>query len=251
MKKLISVLAVLWACLPTIDTFGEGIDEYTVLMLHCNGKDGSTAVIDSSCQGHIVAANGNSQIDTAQSKFGGASCLFDGGFKYFFSDRDSETLSVPDSDDWDFGSGDFTVDFWVYFDKTGDQWSSAANLISQHLDAENYWKINYHSNRHWLFAYVRDGIQQIGMTGGTLASIEAWHHVAVVRNGNNWNLYVDGTSIAKTTSSNAMPNLNAPLYIGGHNVINHQNLKGWMDEIRISKGKARWTSDFTPPTVEY
>lgn len=251
MKELISALVALWVCLPITNTFGEGIDEYTVLMLHCNGKDGSTALIDSSSQGHIVAANGSSQIDTAQSKFGGASCLFDGGFKYFFSYRDSETLSVPDSDDWDFGSGDFTIDFWVYFDKTGDQWSSEANLVSQHLDADNYWKINYHSTFYWLFAYVRGGIQQIGMRGGTRPSAEAWHHVAVVRNGNKWNLYVDGTSVANAASSDAMPSLNVQLYIGGHNFIIHQNLKGWMDEIRISKGKARWTSDFTPPTVEY
>lgn len=251
MKKAKLALVALSMFLSMANAFGEGVDGYTVLMLHCNGKDGSKDLVDSSSRNHIIAVNGKSQIDTAQSKFGGASCLFDGGFKYFFSYRDSETLSIPDSDDWDFGSGDFTIDFWVYLDKIGDQWSSAANLISQHLDGENYWKINYHSTRYWIFAYVRDGIQQIGMHGGTQISTDTWHHIAVVRNGNNWNLYVDGKSVASATGSIAMPNLNTQLYIGGHSVIAHQNLKGWMDEIRISKGKARWTSDFIPSTVEY
>ncbi len=258
-KILISVLAVLSAFLPATAAFGEGIDEYTVLMLHCDGKNGSKDLADSSRKSHVVSANGHSKIDTAQSRFGGASCLFDGGFKYFFSFRDSETLSIPPSEDWDFGNEDFTVDFWVCFDKTGDQWNSAAALVSQHSNTDdhyantiNYWKIEYHSSSLWNFAYVRGGIQQIGTRGGPRASPGTWYHVAVVRHGDNWNLYVDGKAIDKDIAKPvAMPDLNTPLYIGGDSIIIRQNLKGRMDEIRISKCKARWTSDFTPPDVEY
>ena len=54
----------------------------------------------------IVTANGNARITTGQSEFGGASGLFDGSGDY---------LSTPDSADWYFGTGDFTIDFWVRF----------------------------------------------------------------------------------------------------------------------------------------
>ena len=84
-------------------------DAYTVLLLHCNGVDESTTFTDSSGGGvgspHTVTAVGNAQIDTAQKKFDTGSALFDGTGDY---------LSLEDSDDWDFGTGDFTVDCWIY-----------------------------------------------------------------------------------------------------------------------------------------
>ena len=90
-----------------IGLIGGGVpDVNTLLLLHCNGADTSTTFIDSSRSHKTVTPNGNSQIDTAQSKFGGASSLFDGTGDY---------LSVPDSEDWNFGTGSFTFDFWVRF----------------------------------------------------------------------------------------------------------------------------------------
>ena len=77
-----------------------------VLLLHCDGTDGSTSFIDSSSSGHTVTAVGNAQIDTAQYKFGGASALFDGSGDY---------LTVPDSSDFNFGANPVTIDFWVKF----------------------------------------------------------------------------------------------------------------------------------------
>src|SRR3990167_7740340 len=73
----------------------------TSLMLHMDGADASTTFTDET--GKTVTANGNAQIDTAQSKFGGAAALFDGAGDY---------LTVSGSADWDLGTGDFTIDFW-------------------------------------------------------------------------------------------------------------------------------------------
>ena len=77
-------------------------DSYTVALLHFNGADASTTFIDES--GKTWTASGNAQIDTAQSKFGGASGLFDGT---------GDSITTPDHADFDVGSGDFTVDFWM------------------------------------------------------------------------------------------------------------------------------------------
>ena len=78
-------------------------DSYSKALLHLNGTDASTTITDES--GTSWTANGNAQIDTNNSKFGNSSGLFDG----------NDALSSVDSDDWYFGTGDFTIDFWVYF----------------------------------------------------------------------------------------------------------------------------------------
>src|SRR3990167_5305793 len=81
-------------------------DTDCVLMLHMDGTDGATTFTDSSDNAKTMTAVGNAQIDTAQSKFGGASGLFDGT---------GDWLTTPDSTDWDLGTGDFTIDFWIRF----------------------------------------------------------------------------------------------------------------------------------------
>src|SRR3990167_4126243 len=79
----------------------------TQLLLHCDGTDASTTFTDSGNTVHTVTANNSAQIDTAQKKFGTASGLF--------ASATSDNLSVPDHADWDFGTSDFTIDFWFRF----------------------------------------------------------------------------------------------------------------------------------------
>src|SRR4029077_19618229 len=81
-----------------------GIDSNTMLLLHCDGADGSTTFTDASQYAHSVSRVGI-KVDTGQSKFSGASAQF--------TKTSNEEISSPDSSDWDFGSGDFTIDFWM------------------------------------------------------------------------------------------------------------------------------------------
>ena len=90
-----------------------------------DGTDGSTTFTDA-IGTHTVTAVGNAQIDTAQYKFGGASGLFDGTGDY---------LTIPDHADFNFGAGDFTIDFWVRFNAI----NTAQAFISQTEDANNQW----------------------------------------------------------------------------------------------------------------
>ena len=78
----------------------------TVLLLHCDGTDASTTFTDSSSPAKTVTAVGDAQLDTAQFKFGTASGLFDGT---------GDELTVTDHADFDFGTGDFTIEFFVRF----------------------------------------------------------------------------------------------------------------------------------------
>lgn len=216
-----------------------GIDSFTKLMLHCNGTEGSTIFTDSSSSPKTVTANADAQIDTAQKKFGTASGLFDGTGDY---------LSTPDSDDFHLGSGAFTIDFWVRFSSlAGEQ-----NIYSQRNGAD-FQRLNWAPNR-WEFQYEAGGTS-VGLSKSWTPTINTWYHVAVVRgwggNANDFAICVDGTQIGSTTTdSDTLNNISAQFIIG---VLDGTGdyFNGHIDEFRWSKGVARWTSNFTPPTGEY
>ena len=216
---------------------------YTKLLLHCDGTDGSTSFPDSEAgTKKSVTANGNAQVDTAQYKFGGASALFDGTGDY---------LTVPDSADWDFGSGDFTIDFWVRFSSV----NAHSGFFSQYTDALNHLFCYYNYVDGGIYLYDQVGsVYQAKYLWSWSPSISTWYHVALVRNGTSLKFYVDGSALSATVytaiSTNSMGDFTGALNIG----LDERNtfyMNGWIDEFRISKGIVRWTADFTPPTNAY
>jgi hypothetical protein len=95
----------------TIEVEAEATDPNfasVVLLVGFDGSDGSTTFTDESGAAHALTAVGNVQVDTAQSKFGGASGLFDGA---------GDAITAADSAAWHFGTGDFTVEAWVRFSR--------------------------------------------------------------------------------------------------------------------------------------
>jgi len=193
--------------------------------------------------GKIVTANGNARITTAQSKFGGASGLFNGNGAY---------LSTPDSADWAFGTADFTIDFWVRFNALPAA-SSYMYMVNQRQDDSNRWHAvlyNYGGTYYWAFVQITSGVQTISIYEKSPGiSTITWYHVAFVRSGNSWYFFQDGTQCGTTaTNSNAVSDFAGSLYIGQYGGGPPGYLNGWLDELRISKGVARWTSNFTPPT---
>lgn len=198
------------------------------LLLHCDGTNGSTTFTDDSPSPKTVTANGNAQINTAQSKFGGASAAFDGAGDY---------LSAPNSTDLQLGSSNFTIEMWVY-NATG-QGSFA--LISKGSE----WRLNNDSNR-WVWSNA-PGSSNVFVIGGSV-SAATWTHLALVRNGTTTTLYKDGVSVASGTSANVTDSTGA-LTIGYDGSMPDWN--GYVDDIRITKGVARYTADFTPPTEAF
>jgi len=223
----------------------SGMDAYTAALLHCNGTDGSTVITDES--GKTWTANGNAQIDTAQSKFGGASVLFDGT---------GDSISSGDADDWQLDGGSdankWTIDFWVRFD--GDP---AANqgLITQYQNNDNYWSFGLASGNAPVFVIRSAASNTVQIVLSWDPSTATWYHVAIVKDGTTgYTIYVDGTAIAAATAdTDPMPNYAGSLYVGKRwtSAGVEEYFKGWLDELRISKGVARWTGNFTPPTGEY
>jgi hypothetical protein len=224
-------------------TVGGG-DSYTKLLLPMDGTSGSKTFLDTSPQSHSITANGNVQIDTSQYVFGGASGKFDGTNSY---------LSTPRSADWAFGTGNFTIDFWVRFNSLPSNgafmfvYSQYVNGVNQNL----FGLYNSGGSYQWWFIDDLSGSRLISIEENTAIRTGVWYHIALVRSGNNWMIFQNGTQVGTTVvNSNAVTDQAAPLLIGTYNGSSGW-LNGWLDEYRVSKGIARWTSNFTPPTAPY
>lgn len=219
-------------------------DTDTVLYLRANGTDASTTFRDYSATGRTITAQADTQVDTAQSKFGGASALFDGTGDY---------ASAPDSDDWNLGSGAFTVEAWVRFNNI-----AAAREIVGQFDTNNQrgWTLDWNNTNELRLLYTTDGTAgtQTIETFSWTPSTGVWYHVAITRSGNDLKAFIDGTQIGTTkTLSATIFNSSSVLTIGAilstGSPINLMN--GWLDDIRIVKGTAVWTANFTAPSREF
>lgn len=225
----------------------NGVDDYTKLLLHCDGGDTGTIFTDSSKKGHKVTTYGNAQIDTAQYKFGTASALFDGNGDY---------LEIPDSDDWAFGTNDFTIDLWVRFNALPSS-GQYHGIIGQYADTNNYSQ---------LFVYNSDGATPLLRfysiySSSTVVNLQyqhsmttgVWYHIALTRSGNDFKLYLDGAVVSTASTSNSLPNWSVPLHIGKGWNYDPYAFNGWMDEIRVCNGVARWNAAFNTdlPYIQY
>lgn len=210
-----------------------GNDSYTKLLLHCDGADASTTFTDSSASAHTLTAVGNAQIDTAQSVFGGGAGLFDGT---------GDELTIPDSAVFDFGAGEFTVDFRIRFVATTDQVfigdiPGGTGVGSWCVFfATGALKIVYNSN--------------VTLSNAWTPSTNTWYHVAVLRTGTNLMMFVDGTQIGSTQAFSATLDTGARTWHIGAFTDAQYYVNGWIDELRVSN-VARWTANFTPPTEAY
>jgi hypothetical protein len=159
-----------------------------------------------------------------------------GGSGYF--DGTGDYLSIADNAAFSYGTGDFTVEFWMYPTTTGatkrlyfHQTTSTTQFSITQLTANT---INVFANN--------SSTTIIDITGSTAVSANTWTHVAVVRSGNTFTLYQNGTSVASGTSSASMPDPTGSLYIGALDT-GSDPYTGYLSSYRIVKGTA-----ITPPS---
>lgn len=209
----------------------------TVLMLHCDGADASTNFSDSTGR-HFVVPRNSAQIDTAQSKFGGASLLT--------TSATSDAVQIADGiSDFDFGTGDFTIDLWIRLNAGG----TYQNIFDMHPTegGPNIYQELFVFTENTL-VYRSNGAARI--TGTTALSTGVWYHVAVARSSGNTKMFLGGVQEGSTYADTN--DYEAGLLTIGATASNlHQNVNGWIDEFRVLKGVAAWTANFTPPTAPY
>jgi len=217
-------------------------DAYTKALLHMNGVDTSTTFTDES--GKTWTTSNHAQIDTAQSKFGGASGLFDGV---------DDSITTPDHADFSLGTNDFTIDTQF---RTGVLPSGVNyNVFSQYTAWQNQWHFALAdagggTQKLFTWAYSGGGELWSLVSSAFTLSLNTWCHLVFARSGNTLYYFVNGVGKGTSAFNYTVPDLADVICIGARYTVD-SCLNGWLDEFRFSNGIARWTTDFTPPTSEY
>lgn len=213
-----------------------------VLGLHCDGTNGSTTFTD--VKGKTVTAYGNAQISTAQypSLTGKtSSAYFDGTGDY---------LTLADSADWAFGSGDFSIRCFFKQAATGGTYA----LLAQRTTTTSSYSFS--------FQITGSTITFICSTSGTATTHTAtvaytqetsnWHFAEVVRSGTSLIVFIDGTAGTPVSiSPSALFDSADVLSIGGDTTGSSNQFNGYLSEIEIYKGVAVNTVGYTPPTAPF
>ena len=225
-------------------------DQYTKLLLHCDGADDGTTFTDSADSGggrHTITANGDVTNTRAESKVGDSSIKFDGT---------GDFLSAPDSTDWDFGTDPFTWEAWIRFNNSP-QDGNMRGIIVNGSSSSAYNGLVYNGStsgteRGFGWYQKAAGASELwnmwSLDQGDWSS-DTWYHVAIVRDGDQFTLYVDGTSQVSETHTDALVDFSTNMNIGAY-TSGLRYFDGYMDEIRISD-TARYTTTFTPSTTEF
>lgn len=221
----------------------QTVDSNTEVLLHADGFDSYATFTDSGTNIHTVTTNAQAQIDTSQYKFGGSSAYFDGSGDYI-------TISDSDgvNDYFHIGSSDYTIDFWMRTTST----SGNHGVLQQYDDLDNYVRMMLNGANDIDFTIRSAGDTKFAViTAGNYITANTWHHIAIVRDGNDIGYAVDGTWIMTWTDADMdWPDLAGDFAVGTNTGVG--DYAGWIDEFRLSKA-ARWTigTDFTPPTFAY
>lgn len=217
-----------------------------VLLLH----NDTFAFEDSSSYGHTVSLYSSSLdvgLDTTTKKFGAGSAYFPSGVS---------TITIPDAPEFDFSTGDWTVEVWPYL---GSAHAGARRPIVEKRAAtggsdDNVFPYNIRIDEAGhLFASGTDAstFTVYNLDGGDIsAHYNTWRHVALTRHGDVFTLWFNGNSVATATDSRVLSNNPYEVMIGGRKAVS-DNFGAQIDEIRLTKGLARYTAPFMPPTAAF
>jgi hypothetical protein len=200
---------------------------------------------------NILETVGDAKISTVQSKFGGSSMYFDGN---------GDNLSARDNELIQLASGDFTIECWVYPTANGALYDSgfvsygAASALAGWFFGMSGTNTGGTLNRLiWSVNYAASGGAPVYATTGV--PLNTWSHVAVSKYGTTISLFLNG-SLDKTATVTATPTTSSSykLYLGTASYDptgTQRSLTGYMDDVRITKGIARYVQNFTPPTIAF
>jgi len=240
-------------------------DSNTLALLHMDGSDNGTTFTDSSSHGRTITRTGSPVTKTSIKKFGTSSCYFGDGDGS--SGSHGNALSMPDSSSWDFLASNWTVECWTYLISAV---SSSGNTTfgfggqsnSDTSDAGGNYNFDMNNQQQMrVNAYQRNGSNtndDINFETSATIGLNAWKHLAWVRDGNTARLYIDGVqssshSIPSSVSYRLVQNdLGGKWWISKRPYSNSYGyIRGYVDEYRISNN-TRYPNGttFTPNAVD-
>lgn len=197
-------------------------------LLHMNGANGGTTFTDQ--KGKTWTPSGGAITTTAFAFFNGSSGSFDGTGDY---------INTPNHADFQFGTGDFTLEMWI---RTPD---TSGNIVSMVAAGLGNWALVLVSNViYWQTSYGATNLMSVASTG---LNNNSAHHLVVQRSGGTTVIAWDGVSkvsAADTTNYNGTGAVRVASGTNGDLLAN-------LGELRITKGVARYTFPFTPPNAPF
>ena len=204
--------------------------QYTSTLVEATGTGTNLTFVDASTQNHTIT-----NTDVVAGTF---SPYRSGGYSTYF-DGSGDSIYINDTQS--LGNGDWTIEFWVNASSLADQYKILVDYrpgTSQGLYPTillNYGVIGL---------YYSTGMR---ITGTTNLSVDTWHHVAISKSGSSTKMFLDGTQEGSTLSD-ANTYIGNTVYVGGNGFGAQFSLLGYISDLRIVKGTAVYTSNFTPST---
>lgn len=232
-------------------TVGEPFFNNVSLLLHMNGVNGSTTFTDSSNNNFTATAYGNARISSLDSKFGGSSGFFDGNGDY---------LDLPASSAFNFGTGDFTVEFWFKSSSSASGTTPYRRLMAHPASTNagntfQIWQPGDTSNGGIIDTL---GLAEFGGTGVIVSTVtpiadSLWHHIAFVRKTGITRCFLDGILKQSANDTNDYSRGGVEgIRIGSRGDLSSTTfIHGYIDELRITKGVARYETNFSVQTEEF
>ena len=183
---------------------------------------------------NVLETVGDAKVSTSVYKYGTGSIAFDGT---------GDNITIPSSPNLDFGTGDFTIELWINFSALStnrlilDKWASGN---------ANSWQLYWRASGTSITFLVGASTVLLQDPSTSRITTNTWYHIAVTRSGSTNRLFIDGTQVASATDSTNLTNTNR-LCIGEQLSTLTNDFSGYIDDLRITKGYARYTSNFTPP----
>ena len=186
---------------------------------------------------------GNAQVSTSVKKYGTGSLAFDGT---------GDWLSIPNTPNLQLGSGNFTIECWINFSSLAS--NRGIMYFGTNPNSNFSYGLQWASNALY-FWYTTTGSNLASVSASWTPSTSVWYFLAVTRSGNDLKFFIDGTQIGTTQSLSGVTIFNSTdvILIGGEATGSPNSLpgtmNGYIDDMRITKGLARYTANFTPPTA--
>jgi len=202
----------------------------------------NAGIFDSATKNNLTTI-GDAKVSTAQSKFAPTSVVFDGN---------SDALTILNSENFNLGSSDFTIEFWMYMTS----FSDGKAILSKGWPTLNAPFLIYQDTVNNIVAFYSssNGSSWSIADRQTIISapqINQWYHVAISRSGNTFRLFSNGQLTTTFTSSSSLFNTTQQITIGSGSNTSANNFAGYIQDLRITKGVARYTAAFTPPTAPF
>jgi collagen type VII alpha len=201
------------------------------LLCHFDTINSAGRFIDNSRNNFAITSSGNVGLSTSQYKFGGSSGLFDGTADYLTTKSDSS---------FGFGTGDYTIEAWVYPTSI----RNGENLIYA-TDVTGGTSFGF--NQTQVYIGARGVAYDLQVTYTVVANV--WTHLAATRQSGTVRIFANGSLISSGTVTRNCPQ--GPGVIGDYPTLTGNGLTGYIDELRVTKGVARYTANFTPPNAPF